>query len=77
MQAKLVSFGIDRFDLEDKVQGAAQGFACERDGLAYGGWTFWLAPFYLDIGPVEIAFPLDEVVPDHLNRGCDDGGGTN
>ena len=35
---------------EDEVQGAAKGFSCEGDGLAYGGWTFWLTPFYLDIG---------------------------
>jgi len=50
MQAELVSFGIDLFDLEDEVQGAAKGFSCEVDGLAYGGWTFWLTTFYLDIG---------------------------
>jgi hypothetical protein len=50
MQAELVSFGIDLFDLEDEVPGAAKGFSCEGDGLAYGGWTFWLTPFYLDIG---------------------------
>ena len=50
MQAELVSFGIDLFDLEDEVQGAAKGFSCEGDGLAYGGWTFWLTPFYLNIG---------------------------
>ncbi len=50
MQAELVSFGIDLFDLEDEVQGAAKGFSSEVDGLAHGGWTFWLTPFYLDIG---------------------------
>ena len=50
MQAELVSFGIDLFDLEDEVQGTAKGFSPEGDGLAYGGWTFWLTPFYLDIG---------------------------
>jgi len=76
VQVELVSFGIDRFDLEDEVQGAAKGFSSEGDGLAYGGWTFWLKTFYLDIGPVGIAFLLYEVPPDHLNRGCDDGGGT-
>jgi hypothetical protein len=76
MQAELVSFGIDLFDLEDEVQGAAKGFSREVDGLAYGGWTFWLTTFYLDIGPLGIAFPLYEVPPDHLNRGCDDCGGT-
>ena len=48
IQAELVSFGIDLFDLEDEVQGAAKGFSCEVDGLAYAGWTFWLTPFYLD-----------------------------
>ncbi|HJT55290.1 MAG TPA: hypothetical protein VJ761_02255, partial [Ktedonobacteraceae bacterium] len=42
MQAELVSFRIDLFDLEDEVQGAAKGFSSEVDGLAYGGWTFWL-----------------------------------
>jgi hypothetical protein len=78
MHAELVSFGIDLFDLEDEVpQGAAKGFSSEGDGLAYGGWTFWLTTFYLDIGPLEIAFPLDEVPPDHLNRRRDDCGGTN
>ena len=40
MQAELVSFGIDLFDLEDEVQGAAKGFSREGDGLACGGWTF-------------------------------------
>jgi hypothetical protein len=50
MQAELVSFGIDLFDLEDEVPGAAQGFSCEVDGLAYGGWTFWLKTFCLEIG---------------------------
>ena len=50
MQAELVSFGIDLFDLEGEVQGAAKGFSCEVNGLAYGGWTIWLTTFYLDIG---------------------------
>jgi hypothetical protein len=45
MQAELVSFGIDLFDLENEVPGAAQGFSPEVDGLACGGWTFWLTPF--------------------------------
>ena len=76
MQVELVSFGIDRFNLENEVQGAAKGFSSEGDGLAYGGWTFWLTPFYLDIGPLGPAFPLYEILPDHLNRGCDYGGGT-
>ena len=40
MQVELVSFGIDRFNLEDEVQGAAKGSSSEGDGLAYGGWTF-------------------------------------
>src|SRR5258708_24098736 len=66
-----------RFDLEDEVQGPAKGFSSEGDGLADGGWTFWLNTFWLDIAPLEIAFPLYEVPPDHLNRGRDDGGGTN
>ena len=76
MQAELVSFGIDLFDLEDEVQGAAKGFSSEVDGLAYGGWTFWLNTFYLDIGPLGIAFPLYEVPPDHLDRRRHDCGGT-
>ena len=37
IQAELISFGIDRFDLEDEVQGAAKGFSAEGDGLADGG----------------------------------------
>jgi hypothetical protein len=78
VQAELVSFGIDLFDLEDEVPpGAAKGFSCEGDGLADGGWTFWLTTFYRDIGPLGPAFPLDEVLPDHLDRRRDDGGGTN
>jgi hypothetical protein len=78
MQTELVSFGIDLFDLEDEVQGEAKDFSCEVDGLAYGDGTFWLTPFCLDrtIKPLGIALPLYEVPPDHLNRGCDDGGGT-
>jgi hypothetical protein len=76
MQAEQVSFGIDLFDLEEEVQGAAKGFSSEFDGLAYGGWTFWLTTFYLDIGPLGIAFPLYEVPPDHLDRCRDDCGGT-
>jgi hypothetical protein len=50
MQAKLVSFRIDFFDLEDEVQCAAKGFSREVDGLTLGGWTFWLTMFHLDIG---------------------------
>ena len=50
MQAELVSFGIDLFDCEEEVQGAAKGFSREGDGLAYGGWTFWFTAFYLEIG---------------------------
>jgi hypothetical protein len=76
MQVELVSFGIDRFDLEDEVQGAAKGFSSEGDGLAYGGWTFWLKTFYLDIGPLGIPFPSYEVPPDHLDRRRDDCDGT-
>src|SRR5216110_2479845 len=45
-----VSCGMDLFDLEGEVQGADKDFSCEGDGLAYGGWTFRLTPFYLDIG---------------------------
>src|SRR5215472_15365530 len=76
MQAELVSFGIDLFDREDEAPGAAKGFSSEVDGLAYGGGTFWLTTFYLDIGPLGIAFPLYEVPPDHLDRRRDDRGGT-
>jgi hypothetical protein len=76
MQTEPVPFGIDLFDLEDEAPGAAKGFPSEGDGLAYQGRAFWLNTFYLDIGPLGIAFPLDEVLPDHLDRGGDDGGGT-
>jgi hypothetical protein len=37
MQAELVFVGIDLFDFEDEVPGAAKGFSYEVDGLAYGG----------------------------------------
>ena len=50
MQAELVSFEIDLFDLEDEAPGAAQGFSSEVDGLAWSGRTFRLNPFYLEIG---------------------------
>jgi len=50
MQAELVSFRIDLFDLEDEVQGAANGFSSEVDGLAYASWAFWFTLFYLYIG---------------------------
>ena len=76
MQVELVSFGIDLFDLEGEAHGAAKSFSCEVDGLACGGWTFWLTAFYPDIGPIEIAFPLYEVVPDHFDRRRDDCDGT-
>jgi hypothetical protein len=76
MQAELVSFGIELFDFEDEVQGEAKGSSSEVDGLACGGWTFWLNTFYLDIGPLGIAFPLYEVPPDHLDRRRDDCDGT-
>jgi hypothetical protein len=76
MQTELAPLGIDLFDLEAEAQGAAKGFTSEVDGLAYGGRPFWLATFYLDIGPRRIAFPLDEVLPDYLDRGGDDGNGT-
>jgi hypothetical protein len=46
------------------------------DGLARRGWAFGLTTFDLNIGPFEIAFPLDKVRPDHLNRGGDECGGT-
>jgi len=69
VQAELVSFVVDLFDLEDETQGAAKGFSSEGDGLAYGGWTFWFTPFYLDIGPLGIAFPLNEVPPRPPRRG--------
>ena len=50
MQVKLVSFRIDIFNLEDEVQGAAKSLSREGDCLAYGGWTFRLTMFHLDIG---------------------------
>ena len=37
IQAELVSFGINLFDLEDEVQGATKDFSREVDGLADGG----------------------------------------
>ena len=77
VQTDLVAFGFDLFDLEDEAQGAAKGFPVEVDGLTCGGGTCWLTAFYLDIGPPGIAFPLDEVCPDHLDRGRDDCNGTN
>ncbi len=76
MQVELVFFGIDRFDLEGEAQGAAKDLATEGDGLAGGGWTFWLNTFWVDIGPVEIAFPLHEVRPDQFDRRRDDCDGT-
>jgi hypothetical protein len=76
VHVELMSFGIDRFNLELEVQGAAKDFSSEGDGLAYSGGTFWLTTFHLDIGPLVIAFPFDEIPPDHLHRGCDDGEGT-
>jgi hypothetical protein len=79
MQAELMSFGIDLFDLEEEVPGAAKGFARKGDGLAYAGRTFWLNAFRVKgtIKPLGIAFPLHEVLPDHLNRCFDHGGGAN
>src|SRR5205823_1689343 len=41
MPVELVSFRIDRVNLEDEVQDAGKGFWSEGDGLAYGRWTFW------------------------------------
>jgi len=78
MQTELAPFGIDLLDLEAEVRGEAQGFSCEGDGLANRGWAFWLTPFYPKraIKPLGIAFPVDEVLPYHLDRGGDDGGGT-
>jgi hypothetical protein len=76
MQAELVPFGIDLLNLEGEAQGAAKVFPCEVEGLADAGWTFWLSPFYLDTGPFGIAFPLYEVLPDHLDRRRDDRSGT-
>ncbi len=52
VQAELVSFGIDLFDLEGEAQGEAKLFSREVDGLAYDGWTFWLTTFYPGICPL-------------------------
>ena len=76
MQAELVSFGIDLFDLEAEVQGAAQDFSCEVDGLAYGGRAFWLNTFYMGIGPLRIACRMYQVFPDYLDGSGDGGSGT-
>lgn len=77
MYAELMAIGIDFFNLDKRgVPVAAKGFYIEVDGLAYDGWTVWLNRFYLHTGPVAIAFPLYEILPDHLDRGCDDRGGT-
>jgi hypothetical protein len=76
METQLMSFMVDLFDFEDEAPSAAKGFPHEVDGLAHAGRTFGLSTFYLDIGPIRIAFPLHEVLPHQLNRGCDDGGGT-
>jgi hypothetical protein len=76
VQVKLVPFRIDVFDLEDEVPRTAKGFSREVDGLAGSRRAFWLNTFYVDIGPVGIALPVGEVLPDHLDRGRDDGGRT-
>ncbi len=76
MQAELVPFGIDFFDLEGEARGEAKGFSGEVDGLACDGRTLGLNPFYPGICPLEIALPLYEVPPDHLDRRGDDCDGT-
>ena len=78
MQAELPPFGIDLLDLEEEVRGEAKGFSCEGDSLASGGWAIWFTPFDLEraIKPLGIAFPVDQVLPDHLDWGGYDGGGT-
>jgi hypothetical protein len=73
MHGKLVSDGIDRFDLESE----AQAQASEVDGLADGSRSFRLQPLNADTPPLEIAFPFCEVRPDDLHRGGDNGDGTN
>jgi hypothetical protein len=57
MRSELVPFGIDLFDLELEVPGAAKGSSGEVDGLACSDRGFWLNTFSLDIGPRGIAFP--------------------
>jgi hypothetical protein len=76
MPVELVSFGIDRINLEDEVQSAAKDFSSEGDGLACAGWTFRLNTFWLHTAPLGIAFPLYEVPPDHLDWRRDDCDGT-
>jgi hypothetical protein len=76
MQTKPVPFGIDCFDLEDEVPGAAKSFSRKRDSLADRERAVWLNTFDLDIGPLGIAFPLDEVLPDYLDRCGNDSDGT-
>jgi hypothetical protein len=78
MQAELTPFRVDLLNLEAKARSEAKGFSCEGDGLADRGWAFGLKSFdpKRAIKPLGIAFPVDEVLPDHLNRGGDDGSGT-
>jgi hypothetical protein len=76
MQVELASFGIELLDLEGEAQSEAKDFPAESDSLACGCRTFWLGTFYLDAGPLGIAFPFDEVLPDHLDRRRDHGDGT-
>src|SRR5262245_58341116 len=78
MQTELAPFGIDLFDLEEEARGQAKGFSGEGDGLADGGGTIWLKSFDPEraIKPLEIAFPVHQVLPDHLDWGRNDGGGA-
>ena len=77
MRGDLVLFGLDRFHLEGEVQDAANGFWAEDDRLTHGGRTVRIKTYHPDIGPLVIAFPLDEVRPDQLYGSRDDGDGTN
>ncbi len=68
MQAEPVPCGVEPFDLEGEAPVAAKGFPSEVDGLGDSGWTGRVQAFHVDTGTPGIAFPLDEVTPDQLNR---------
>ena len=76
MHTELTPFGINLLDFEREAHRAAKGSSSEVHSLTRSGGACWLDPLYLHIGPLGIAFPLDEILPNHLDRRGDDGGGT-
>lgn len=76
MHPELAPFGIDLFDREGEAHGTAKGSSSKVHSLTRRCGSCWLDPLYLHIGPLGIAFPLDEMLPNHLDRRGDDGGGT-